>query len=84
MPSPEQLAGPTGAIVALIAVLGIAARVIQVLWQNHLEADRDDRAQRDRALGLLDLSLQNNRDAIAAWEQRDRTDAARTRRGDGR
>lgn len=84
MPTPEQLSGPLGALILALFVLGVAGKVIWALWQNHLEADRDDRAQRDKALGLLDLSLQNNRDAISAWEQRDRTDAARTRRGDGR
>lgn len=45
-------------------------------------AAADDRAQRDEALRLLDLSLQNNRDAIAAWGKRDDTDAARRRRSD--
>ncbi len=66
------------------ALAGTMVTVVGVLWRLHLQADADDRAQRDRTFELLDLSLQNNRDAIAAWEQRDRTDAARARRGDGR
>ena len=67
----------------IIAVLaGTMATVVGVLWRLHLQADADDRTQRDRALGLLDLSLQNNRDAISAWAKRDDTDAARVRRSD--
>lgn len=82
MPSPEQLAGPTGAIIALVAVLAMAARVIQVLWKNHLEADQDDRDQRDLAQKLLGVSLQNNADAVAAWNRRNEQEAARQRRND--
>lgn len=67
----------------IIAVLSTAmTTVVGVLWREHLKADADDRKQRDAALSLLDLSLQNNRDAIAAWSKRDAADAARVRRTD--
>ena len=67
----------------IIAVLSTAmTTVVGVLWREHLKADADDRRQRDTALSLLDLSLQNNRDAIAAWSKRDAADAARVRRTD--
>ena len=86
MPAADQVLGPYGALILAVALLGLAAKVIQKLWQEHIAADEreraDDRDQRDRALGLLDLSLQNNRDAIAAWTKRDATDAARARRTD--
>lgn len=82
MPSPEQLAGPTGAIVALVAVLAMAVAVIKVLWAQHLKADQDDRDQRDLAQKLLGISLQNNADAIAAWNRRNDQEAARARRTD--
>ena len=69
---------------AIIAALaGTMVTVVGVLWRLHLQADAEDRRQRDRFADLLDLSLQNNRDAIAAWAKRDAADAARTRRGDG-
>lgn len=68
---------------AIIAALaGTMVTVVGVLWRLHLQADAEDRRQRDRFADLLDLSLQNNRDAIAAWAKRDESDAARTRRGD--
>ena len=82
MPSPEQLAGPTGAIVALVAVLAMSVAVIKVLWQQHLKADQDDRDQRDLAQKLLGISLQNNADAVAAWNRRNEQEAARQRRND--
>ena len=82
MPSPEQLAGPTGAIIALIAVLGIAARVIQVLWSDHLRADADDRTQRDTAIaGWREQTAATNRLAEAI-EQRNARDARAKRSQD--
>ena len=71
---------PSEQIIGALATAFVA--VVGVLWREHLKADADDRTQRDRALGLLDLSLQNNRDAISAWAKRDDTDAARVRRSD--
>lgn len=68
---------------AIIAALATAmTTVVGLLWKEHLKADEDDRRQRDQALTLLDLSLQNNRDAISAWAKRDELDGARSRRGD--
>ena len=66
----------------IAALAGTMVTVVGVLWRLHLQADADDRAQRDRALNALDQSLQNNRDAIAAWSKRDAADAARARRTD--
>lgn len=68
-------------IVAVLA--GTMTTVVGVLWREHLKADADDRRQRDEAFALLSVSLQNNRDAIAAWDKRDANDAARRRLGDG-
>jgi hypothetical protein len=72
---PTDLLGPFGLLVALSA--GLA-----VLWREHLNADKDDRDQRDLAQHHLGLSLQNNADAIAAWNRRTELDAARARRTD--
>lgn len=72
---PPELLGPLG-----LTLAAIAAAV--VLWREHLRADADDRAQRDRFATLLDLSLQNNRDAIAAWEKGIAANAARKRQTD--
>lgn len=59
------------------------------LWREHLKADQDDRAQRDRALALLELAERGNEVAAeagkamaAAWAERNRMDAARQRRQD--
>ena len=72
---PTDLYGPLGLLIALSAGIGI-------LWREHLKADKDDRDQRDLAQKLLGISLQNNADAITAWNRRNEQDAARQRRND--
>lgn len=72
---PPELLGPLGLTVAL--GIGLIA-----LWRDHLRADADDRAKRDEAFGLLETSLTNNRDAIAAWNHRIEDDATRRRKAD--
>lgn len=74
---PEQI------IAALATVL---VTVVGLLWRLHLQADLDDRQQRDRALDLLATSLASGVDAAAAskamaaaWAERNRIDAARNR-----
>lgn len=67
----------------IVAVLSTAlTAVIGALWKLHLDADSRDRLRGDKLESLLDLSLQNNRDAIAAWDKRNASDAARHRRTD--
>lgn len=79
---PPEVFGPTGALVlAVLGILGLV-KVAQLLWSEHLKADADDRAQRDTALRLLETSLANNKAAIAAWDRRTASDAARHRRAD--
>lgn len=60
------------------------------LWREHLKADLDDRQKRDQALDLLDKALDGNREAAAAsktmaaaWDERNRAEAARRRKADG-
>lgn len=74
MPSPELL-GPLALTVA-------ALYVIRELWRIHLAADADDRAQRDQAQHLADKAIDAYDRLGAAWEERNRTDADRSRRGD--
>ena len=74
MPS-EALLGPLALLVAALIAVG-------VLWREHLKDDQDDRDQRDKALALLETSLANNKAAIAAWDRRTQSDAARKRRED--
>lgn len=78
----SAVVGPVGALVLALIILYIVARVVQVLWQKHLEADEDDRNQRDAAQALLRTALDNNAAAISAWNKRNELDAARQRRGD--
>lgn len=71
----------------IIAALAAALTTVSgFLWREYQKATSrelsDVRNERDRYAGLLDLSLQNNREAIAAWGQRDATDAARKRSSD--
>jgi hypothetical protein len=89
VPTPEQLAGPIGAIIALSAVIVGLLRAVQLLWKDHLGQDHEDRAQRDKALDLLEAALRANHDhAVAqadmakAWDARNKADAARRRRND--
>ena len=67
----------------IVAVLGgVISTIVGAFWlyiQKHIT---ELRAERDKYAALLDLSLQNNRDAIAAWGKRDATDAARKRQTD--
>jgi hypothetical protein len=91
VPTPEQLAGPTGAIILLVAMIGGLVWVIKLLWADHLKAIADDRAQRDKAMALLETALDANRaHAIAedfmakAWDERNRADAVRRRRNDAK
>lgn len=76
--TPEQIAaaGPWAVLVAVV-LAGLA-----VLWREHLKADQDDRAQRDLAQDLLGRSLENNANAIAAWNRRNEQEASRQRRND--
>lgn len=44
---PEDLLGPGGFLIGSLLALG-------ALWREHLKADADDRAQRDKALALVE------------------------------
>lgn len=79
---PPELLGPTGALVAVLFGIAALARAIVVLWKEHLEADKDDRAQRDRAIGLLEQLVPSINRMAEAWEARNKADAARRRRND--
>jgi hypothetical protein len=81
--------GPVGALALAIVILYFGARAFRALWTEHLKADQDDRDQRDRAQAvsadlreLLRKSLDNNAEAISAWNKRNEQDAARQRRSD--
>ena len=82
MPSPDQLTGPLGALVLALAGLGLAAKAIHTLWKEHLEADRDDRGQRDRAMALAETAIEGTRRMAEAWEERNRRDRERHRHDD--
>ena len=79
-------------VVFIGGALAIAfARVVLALWHEHLKADQDDRDQRDRALAALEqlakgvaLSAAAQADMAKAWDERNKADAIRRRRGDGR
>lgn len=47
---PADLFGPLGLLVAL-------AFAVSALWRDHLRADADDRAQRDRALAISEAQV---------------------------
>jgi len=79
--------GPLGALVLAIAIILTAARILNMLWAEHMKADERDRNQRDVAQAnnmatkeLLRLSLENNKEAIEAWNKRNEQDAARQRK----
>ena len=83
-------AGPWAVVILIGALLAIGlARAIVVLWGEHLKADAEDRAQRDRSLDLLAAALDGNKlsaqatgDMAKAWNDRNKADAARRRRED--
>lgn len=92
-PEAAKALADAGVVAILLLILGSGAwivfRVVKELWRDHLSADHDDRAQRDRALDLLETSLQANRDHAKAsadmanaWNERNKADAARRRRMD--
>ena len=49
----SAILGPLGALVLAVALLVGLAKVVQVLWRDHLKADADDRHQRDTAFDDL-------------------------------
>lgn len=75
MPPPDLL-GPLGLLVA--ALLATA-----VLWKDHLRADADDRAQRDRAVAIAEGLVDGLRELTAAVHAANRDAAKRHRRTDG-
>jgi hypothetical protein len=79
---PPELLGPTGLTVGVVLGLVALARVIAVLWRIHLEADLDDRLQRDKAQELADKAIAAYDRLGAAWEERNRADAERQRKSD--
>lgn len=72
---PPEVFGPQGLLVAALAV-------IVVLWRDHLRADTDDRAQRDKAHGIAEQAVAGLARMADAWEQRNREDAGRHRSDD--
>ena len=85
----SAVVGPVGALALSLIVLFVVARVLQLLWGEHMKADQRDRDQRDVAQAnnlatkeLLRQSLENNAKAIDAWNRRNEQDAARQRRSD--
>jgi len=86
----QAIFGPLGALALALLGLYILGRILLVLWREHLKADDEDRAQRDRAEAreaetkeLLRQSLSNNADSITSWNRRNELDANRQRRADG-
>lgn len=71
----EPLLGPAGALVGAVAV-------IAVLWREHLKADKDDRDQRDRALGLVEGIVPTVKTMAGALEAINRRAANRGRADD--
>jgi hypothetical protein len=82
LPSPSDLTGPSAALFLLTAFVVGLARVVLILWHDHLRADLDDRAQRDRAQELADKAIAGMAELADAWRERDAHDAERRRRGD--
>lgn len=79
---PQEVLGPLGALVLALAVIAGLVKFLSMLWKTHLEADADDRAQRDKAIALLEVNLEATQRMARAWEERNKRDAARTRKGD--
>lgn len=67
-------------------VLGIVlagmAKVIAVLWSDHLRADQDDRETRDRAIALAEGVVPVVKELAAAQAAANKAGAARRRIGD--
>jgi hypothetical protein len=79
---PPELLGPTGLTVAALAGIAALGRVIQVLWREHLRADKDDRDQRDVAQRIAEKAVSGLGEMADAWEQRNHDEAARRRKSD--
>lgn len=79
---PPELLGPVGLTVAL----GFA---VVALWRDHLRADADDRAQRDRAIDISEAQVaatdrvaQGQAELLAAFREYLREQSSRSRRND--
>lgn len=79
---PPELFGPLGLTVGALLAVGALGRVIKVLWDKHLEADAEDRRQRDDTFALLKDAVDGTKRLAAALEARNRRDAARQRKTD--
>lgn len=70
-----QVLGPLGALVGAVVT-------VVVLWREHVKADADDRAQRDKAIAIAETAVAGLARLADAWETRNRDDAQRRRLGD--
>lgn len=73
--TPEALVGPFALTLAAVAA-------VVALWRDHLRADADDRAQRDRALMGWEAQTGATNRLADALEQQARDHAERRRRSD--
>lgn len=70
-------------VLFIVGIIGLtAARMLLVLWREHLKADQDDRDQRDRAIAIVETLVPAIKQMANAWDARNKADAARRRRGD--
>ncbi len=79
---PPELLGPLGLTVGALLAVGALGRVIVALWRNHLEADAEDRRQRDDNFLLARDAIDGTKRMAAAWEARNRRDERKSRAGD--
>lgn len=57
MPAADQILGPFGATVLLLAIVTLFGRVIQVLWNDHQKRDAKDSVTLDRAIALSEAQV---------------------------
>jgi len=68
-------AGPWAVVLFIGAIVAVGgARAIVILWRNHLEADAEDRRQRDDNFLLARDLADGTKRMAGAWEARNRRD----------
>ena len=86
MPSPQELAGPTGALVLLVAIVSTLVGVIVALVRDHLRADKADRKRADDNFLLARDAVDGVKRLADVAERREKRDALRdgrlSRKGD--
>jgi hypothetical protein len=77
VPSVQELSGPTGAVILLVAIVTTLVAVIGAFVRDHLRADRDDRKRANDNYLLARDAVDGIKRLADVAERREKRDATR-------